>query len=157
MSNSLLAGQTVAIIGAGPAGLTLARLLQMRGVRVQVYERDASPHARDQGGTLDLHEDSGQLALSKAGLSDRVRSVFRHEGQATKVFDKHGRIAAELRAEDEAHSRPEIDRVALRDLLLDSLTPNTVLWDRPLQRVAADGGRPRRRRAGRQPHVRSLA
>ncbi|MFP3836025.1 NAD(P)-binding protein, partial [Chryseobacterium sp. SIMBA_028] len=31
----------IAIIGGGPGGLTLARLLQMKGGDVKVYERDA--------------------------------------------------------------------------------------------------------------------
>lgn len=32
----LLAGKSVAIVGGGPAGLTLARLLQLSGVDVRV-------------------------------------------------------------------------------------------------------------------------
>ncbi len=51
---------SVAIVGAGPAGLTLARLLQRRGVSVRVFEGDATQAARRQGGSLDLHEE--QLA-----------------------------------------------------------------------------------------------
>ena len=33
---------TIAIIGGGPGGLPLARLLQMQGANVIVYERDTS-------------------------------------------------------------------------------------------------------------------
>lgn len=36
----LLTIKNVAIVGGGPGGLTLARLLQLKGVRVRVYERD---------------------------------------------------------------------------------------------------------------------
>lgn len=39
----LLQNKKVAIIGGGPGGLTLGRLLQQQGVAVHVYERDASP------------------------------------------------------------------------------------------------------------------
>ena len=41
----------IAIIGAGPGGLTLARLLQMDGFNVNVYERDTDENARPKGAT----------------------------------------------------------------------------------------------------------
>src|SRR5690242_356097 len=67
----LLKDKTVAIVGAGPVGLTMARLLQQNGVHVNVYERDPNPSARIWGGTLDLHESTGQKAMERAGLLDR--------------------------------------------------------------------------------------
>ena len=36
----LIQNKHIAIVGAGPGGLTLARLLQLKGVNVKVYERD---------------------------------------------------------------------------------------------------------------------
>jgi len=47
----------IAIIGGGPGGLTLARLLQLKGLNVSVYERDINNEARIQGGALDLHDE----------------------------------------------------------------------------------------------------
>ncbi len=73
----LLHGRAVVIIGAGPAGLTPARLLQTTGVEVRVYERDAGPEARTHGGSLELHEDSGQLALKRCGLEQRFKNFGR--------------------------------------------------------------------------------
>jgi lactate dehydrogenase-like 2-hydroxyacid dehydrogenase len=60
---TVLDGKTIAIVGGGPGGLTLARLLQQGGAKVTVYERDHSRRARVQGSALDLHEDSGLAAL----------------------------------------------------------------------------------------------
>ena len=58
---------TIAIVGAGPAGLTLANVLQRHGWRADVFEADVSVDARDQGGSLDLHPEEGQRALARAG------------------------------------------------------------------------------------------
>ena len=69
----LLSTGTVAVVGAGPAGLTLARLLQIRGFSVRIFERDASPIARRQGGSLDLRPDSGQRAIRDAGLGEATQ------------------------------------------------------------------------------------
>jgi len=63
---------TVAVLGAGPAGLILARILQRNGVNCIVYEKESSKESRDQGGTLDLHPQTGQKALISAGLFDQA-------------------------------------------------------------------------------------
>src|SRR5690606_33295442 len=106
---SLLRGKRVAIAGAGPCGLTLARLLQLTGADVRVYEVESSTAARNQGGSLDLHEESGQLALRRAGLYEKFLAACRPEGQAIRVVDKRGKMFVDLRPQDDAQSRPEID------------------------------------------------
>lgn len=58
----------IAIIGAGPRGLTLARILQRNGIQCTVFELDQDRYAQDQGGIVDLHPESGQLALHEASL-----------------------------------------------------------------------------------------
>ena len=124
--------KSIAIVGGGPGGLTLARLLQMNGADVKVYERDANRSARIQGTTLDLHEDSGLKALRVAGLMDEFKANYRPGADRMRITDKHACILFEdsfETAENDEFSRPEIDRGPLRDILLDSLQPGTIVWD----------------------------
>ncbi|MFD9859184.1 FAD-dependent oxidoreductase [Streptomyces alboflavus] len=133
----------VSVIGAGPGGLTCARILQLHGIAVTVHERDPGPDSRDQGGTLDLHADNGQIALRAAGLLDEFFALARPEGQEMRVLDPAGTLTShQVPAPDETF-RPEIDRGKLRDLLLGSLMPGTVRWGQALERVGAsrDGTR----------------
>ena len=52
----LIQNKQIAIVGGGPGGLALARLLQLKNANVKVYERDFNKDVRVQGTTLDLHE-----------------------------------------------------------------------------------------------------
>ncbi|MEU4397560.1 FAD-dependent oxidoreductase [Micromonospora orduensis] len=123
----------IAIAGGGVGGLTLARVLHRHGIDSVVYERDASRSARSQGGMLDLHPESGQRALAEAGLADRFRSQARPEGEEHRIVDPGGRVLVHHEPQPGSFSgRPEIDRSALRDLLLDSLPGDTVVWRRRL-------------------------
>ena len=132
--SSLLTGKTVAIVGAGPVGLTTAVLLQQRGAAVTVYERDAGPEARISGDTLDLHADTGQLALQAAGLLPQFYALARPT--AERLADRHGTVLREeLPTPETAQHRPEIDRQDLRRLLLAHLAPGTVQWDYQLREL----------------------
>jgi len=135
-------GKKVAIIGGGPGGLTLARLLQMRGADVAVYERDHSREARVQGSALDLHEDSGLAALEAAGLTDAFWENHRPDLDRLRLTDQHGTVLHDHpRTMTGAGKRPEIERGPLRDLLLDSLRPDTVQWDHKLESASLDGNK----------------
>lgn len=118
----------VAIIGAGPVGLTMAVLLQQKGVEVKVYERDVNAQTRVWGGTLDLHQESGQKAMKKAGLLDKYYEMALPMG--IKIADEHYNIlfTKEITPENQ-YDNPEINRNHLREILLDSLADNTVIWD----------------------------
>ena len=131
-----LANKRISIIGAGPGGLTCARILQRHGIAVTVYDRDVEAGSRNQGGSLDLHEDDGQIALREAGLLDEFFALARFDGQEMREMDTTGRILAHhVPAEDET-ATPEIDRGQLRDLLLNSLEPDTVQWGRALESMS---------------------
>jgi 2-polyprenyl-6-methoxyphenol hydroxylase-like FAD-dependent oxidoreductase len=122
----------IAVIGGGPGGLTLARLLQLKGADVTIFERDQHQDARAQGATLDLHEESGLAALQEAGLMNEFRANYRPGADKMRITDKNANIALDEHIEEQAEiyrNRPEIDRGPLQKLLLQSLKPGTVVWD----------------------------
>jgi 2-polyprenyl-6-methoxyphenol hydroxylase-like FAD-dependent oxidoreductase len=73
----------IAIIGAGPAGCTLAKLLlhAETPVDLTLFEGEKSLDARTQGGTLDLHTESGIEALKRCGLHDEFLRLARFDGE----------------------------------------------------------------------------
>ena len=131
----ILQNKQIAIIGGGPGGLTLARLLQLKGSNVKVYERDLDKSARVQGSLLDMHEESGWAALRKANLIEEFKKNVRHGAdkkvivneRAEVIFSDHETKSGEGLSNEPA--RPEIDRGALRKVFLESLQPETVVWD----------------------------
>jgi 2-polyprenyl-6-methoxyphenol hydroxylase-like FAD-dependent oxidoreductase len=110
----------IAIVGAGPGGLILARTLHVHGVDAAVFERERFSSARSQGGSLDMHAESGQYAIECAGLTTEFKRIARYEDQEGRVYDKHGN---RLLIDDDVteKNRPEVDRGQLRQMLLNSL------------------------------------
>jgi 2-polyprenyl-6-methoxyphenol hydroxylase-like FAD-dependent oxidoreductase len=131
----LLQNKNIAIVGAGPNGLTLAKLLQLKGANVKLYERDFDKHARVQGSPLDLHDESGLAAIRKANLLNEFKQNFLPRADrklitnesAEVFFSDHDTTPDENF--DSEYFRPEIDRGTLRKTLLESLQPETVLWE----------------------------
>ncbi|KPM38162.1 hypothetical protein AK830_g8399 [Neonectria ditissima] len=129
----------IAIIGAGPCGLTLARLLECQKIDYVVYERDETAASANAGGSLDIHQDTGQAALRKAGLWDEFRNQARWEDDRFTVYDKYGKQHLEHKGGDgDEAGRPEIDRKALRQILLDSIPKEKIQWAKPLKAVRLD-------------------
>ncbi|MFE2838148.1 FAD-dependent oxidoreductase [Streptomyces mirabilis] len=133
----------ISIIGAGPGGLTCARILQQHGIPVTVYDRDPEVNSRNQGGSLDLHEEDGQLALREAGLLEEFFALARLESQEMRRMDPEGRVLAHHLPDAGETVSPEIDRGQLRDLLLGSLAAGTVQWGRTLASVSGPADGPR--------------
>ncbi|MFC8427768.1 FAD-dependent oxidoreductase [Streptomyces sp. NPDC057253] len=127
----------IAVVGSGPGGLTFARVLHRHGHSVALFERDPSPDARPPGGSLDLHEGMGQLALDKAGLLAEFRQLSRPEGQAMRILDTDGTVLRDWRPRPDERAHPEIDRRQLRDLLLG---PVEVQWGRAVTKVVPGTG-----------------
>lgn len=131
----LIQNKQIAIIGAGPGGLTLARLLQQKGANVKVYERDINKDARVQGSPLDMHEESGSAALRKANLFDEFTKNALVGADKKIIVNKNAEVcfsdhsAKTEEAHDNKYVNPEISRGVLRKILLESLQPETIVWD----------------------------
>ncbi|MDR3679174.1 MAG: NAD(P)/FAD-dependent oxidoreductase [Flavipsychrobacter sp.] len=141
----VLQDKKVAIVGGGPGGLTLARLLQLKGANVTVYERDKDKLFRQQGATLDLHTESGLKALRAAGLIEAFKSNYRPGAERFTITDNNAKVHYTERDEepsmdiDSEYARPEIDRGPLRDLLIASLHEDTIVWDSKFSELKENG------------------
>lgn len=124
----------IAVIGAGPSGLLLGRLLHLSSIPCTIFEGETSPHVRSQGGTLDLHPKSGQLALKEAGLFPEFQKHARYEGEDFILCDKTGKRHIVIKDTDT--ERPEIDRVVLRQILMESLPEKMIVWGKKVKMVA---------------------
>jgi 2-polyprenyl-6-methoxyphenol hydroxylase-like FAD-dependent oxidoreductase len=151
LSMSSVDGKKIAIVGGGPGGLTLARLLQQGGAQVVVFEREHSRRARVQGSALDLHEESGLAALEAAGLMEAFWANHRPDLDRLRITNASGTVLHDhVRSMFGAGKRPEIERGPLRDLLLDSLQPETVQWNCKLESAEAHGDEVLLQFAGRE-------
>ena len=131
--------QHITIIGAGLGGLILANVLHRHGIDATIYELEASPTARHRGSVLDMHEESGQLALRKAGLFEAFRKMVIPGGDELRILDKTGTIRLQTSG---SGTRPEVDRGALRDILLQSLPAHLIHWGSKVTNVVTlEGGR----------------
>jgi len=132
----------IAIVGAGPAGCMLARLLTHRAnnIDVIIFEGEESLDLRAQGGTLDLHVKTGQRALKEAGLYDAFLKYARFDGEAMSLADKNLLCYVKINGNSAKSTtgRPEIDRPKLRQILFENLPEHTVKWRHKLTQVVRE-------------------
>ncbi|HYQ63976.1 NAD(P)/FAD-dependent oxidoreductase [Actinophytocola sp.] len=131
---------SITIIGAGLAGLTLARVLHVHGIASTVYEAEASPTGRTQGGQLDIHDFNGQVALQECRLLDEFRSIVNMGAEAMRFLGPDGELVGEI-PDDGELSNPEVLRGELRRILIESLPPGTIRWDHKIVSITAGGDR----------------
>ena len=111
----------IAIVGGGPGGSDARAPASAAGLEPAVFERDRHAADRPQGGSLDLHGDTGQRAMRIAGLENEFNAAARPEDQGDRLYDQMGTLLFDR--DGAGDDRPEIDRTALRQILLDLLLP----------------------------------
>lgn len=121
----------IAIVGGGPAGLTLGLLLHQRSIPCTIFELRQKPSDAEfakPAGSLDLHEESGIAAIRSCGLFDEFVLLTDDCTEAQKVSDRNGNIV--YADEGESSTRPEISRHKLLKLLLSHLPESSIRWGR---------------------------
>ncbi|KND86541.1 Tetracycline resistance protein from transposon [Tolypocladium ophioglossoides CBS 100239] len=128
----------IAIVGGGPAGLTVGLLLHRRGIPFPIFELRQKPTDEElakPSGMLDLHEESGLAALRECGLYDQFLQLTGDCAETQKVSDKDGNIL--YTDEGELSERPEISRHALTRLLSSHLPAEAIKWGHKLLSAAS--------------------
>lgn len=92
-------------------GWPLCRL-SAKKIPFTIFELDSGPGERNQGGTLDLHPETGQVAIKKAQLVKEFQLRAPPEGDCIKLVSYNGTILFDERQNIkpfENSTRPEIE------------------------------------------------
>lgn len=120
----------VAIVGASLGGLCLARLLQREGVEVEVHEARSATDPAWYRRSLCIDREPAIKALRAAELGPLFDRCCERERAHTRLVDAQGRRQRDRALPARASARWRIEYGLLRDLLLNSLQPGSVLWGR---------------------------
>ncbi|KAI0123364.1 salicylate hydroxylase [Xylariales sp. AK1849] len=122
----------IAIVGGGPAGLTLGLLLHKHRIPSTIFELRQKPTEEElarPSGMLDLHQESGLAAIKECGLIDDFLPLTGECTEDFKVAERNGNILYTVRGKG---TRPEISRNNLTKLLLGNIPTGSVKWDHRL-------------------------
>ncbi|WP_326550268.1 FAD-dependent oxidoreductase [Micromonospora sp. NBC_01813] len=114
---------SVAIAGAGLAGLCLAQYLLRAGIDVHVYERDPGPFVRRQGYRIILDR-YGLEALRESLPRPLYRLALAtgdEPGGHLRFTNRRLRDAFSITFKDEPHATRQVDRLTLRSILQSGL------------------------------------
>ncbi|KAH8700691.1 salicylate hydroxylase [Talaromyces proteolyticus] len=118
----------IAIVGGGPAGLTMGVLLYKHGIPFTIFELREQPTEEElakPSGMLDLHAESGLAVIKECGLYDHFIPLTGECAEVFIVADRNGNILATDTADG---ARPEISRHNLTKLLLDNIPAESIKW-----------------------------
>ncbi|CAG9947088.1 unnamed protein product [Clonostachys rosea f. rosea IK726] len=123
----------IAIIGGGPAGLTLGVLLHQQNIPFTIFELRPEPtneELENLSGMLDLHQESGLAALKECGLYEDFLPLTGECSQDFIVADRTGSVLYTHGGGDGL--RPEISRNNLAKLLSRNIPSANIKWGHKL-------------------------
>ncbi|CAK7246417.1 MAG: hypothetical protein STHCBS139747_008048 [Sporothrix thermara] len=130
----------IAIVGAGPAGLTLGVLLHKQRIPFTIFELRNEPTAAAiarPSGMLDLHSGSGLEAIAACGLTDEFMPLTGECSQQFLVANRAGELVYTAAADRDGPKRPEISRNNLTALLRRHVSEDSIRWGHRVRSVTS--------------------
>lgn len=133
MGTPMASTPAIAIVGGGPAGLSLAALLERKGVTDYIVFERSAPETVPRGSCLDLHTGSGQKVFRDIGAYDEMKEAGRWgEASIHYIVNHHLERLFEF---GEGRDAPEVDRWDIRRILLNHIPKDKVRFSSAVERA----------------------